>query len=481
MSKAHALKRNISNGQADDMTGHQANHTPLGGLAGLRPASDLDDGGTYDSVAEDLLAPRHTISAPAVSPVVAMPSSTLADDVVVGEQPVPRIAIHSFCERPETAGLLQQSASDRRLAKAHVTVKMGGMQAAVDYYSQHPTPELIIVESMQSGRLLLDQVEALAGVCESGVKVIVVGAVNDIQLYRELMKQGVSEYLVPPFGALHVIRAISNLFVNPETPYLGRTIACIGAKGGVGASTIAHNLAWSISELLQSNATLVDLDLSFGTTSLDFNQDPSQGVADALTNPDRLDQVLLERLLTKCTDRLSLFTAPGTLDQEYDIEPETYEMVIQQVRGTVPYVVLDLPHIWSKWVKQTILNADDVVIVAEPDLASLRNAKNLIDLVRAARPNDAPPQIVLNQMGVVNRPEISVKDFADALGLEPVLVLPYDPKLFGSAANNGQMIFEVNAKSKAAEGISHLATSLTKREAVAPTKPKKGLLPFIKR
>ncbi len=417
----------------------------------------------YDSVAEDLLNPQSGVSM-TLSPMAVPSAGDEAKEPELGEQPVPRIAIHAFCEKPETANLIQQSASDRRLAKAHVTVKMGGVQSAVDYFAANPTPELIIVESLKSGQVLLDQIDALAEVCEPGVKVIVVGAVNDIQLYRDLMKQGVSEYLVPPFTPLNVIRTVSNLFVDPSAPFVGRVVACIGAKGGVGSSTIAHNMAWSVSEKLQANTTLVDLDLSFGTAGLDFNQDPNQGIADALTNPDRVDTVLLERLLSKCTERLGLFAAPGTLDQEYEVDPEVYERVIQQIRGTVPFVVLDLPHTWSKWVKQTILNADDVVIVATPDLASLRNTKNMIDLVRAARPNDAPPQVVLNQVGVVNRPEIPVKDFAEALGVEPALVLPYDPKLFGVAANNGNMLYEINAKSKAAEGILHLASALTKRE-----------------
>jgi pilus assembly protein CpaE len=127
-------------------------------------------------------------------------------------------------------------------------------------------------------------------------------------------------------------------------------------------------------------------------------------------------------------------------------------------------VVLDLPHSWAAWTRRVLIGSDDLVVVATPDLASLRNAKNIVDMVRQARPNDAPPRLVLNQVGVPGRPEIPVKDFGEALGVTPSLVLPFDPKSFGQAANNGQMVGEVAPKSKAAEGIDHLAQLISRRE-----------------
>jgi pilus assembly protein CpaE len=137
-------------------------------------------------------------------------------------------------------------------------------------------------------------------------------------------------------------------------------------------------------------------------------------------------------------------------------------------------VALDLPHLWSNWMRRMLLSADDVVITAAPDLASLRNAKNIVDLVRGARPNDAPPHLVLNQIGMPGRPEIPVKDFAEALGLVNPLVVPFDAKLFGLAANNGQMIEEVNPRSKAAEVIQQLVQVITRREP--PPAPRKSAL-----
>ncbi|WP_417479312.1 AAA family ATPase [Maricaulis maris] len=392
----------------------------------------------------------------------------------VPDQPVPRISVGAFCERPETGALIHNAANDRRLAKAHVTVELGGLPAAIERYHDETTPNLLIIESGMRGRGLFDQLEELAGVCDPDTKVIIVGAANDISLYRELMKRGVSEYLVPPMTPMHVIRTISELFLDPEQPFAGKTIAFIGAKGGVGSSTIAHNCTWAMTEGMQSDAVLVDLDLSFGTAGLDFNQDPAQTLGDALAEPDRLDDALLDRLLVRCTDRLSLFSAPATLDREWDFGPQDYETVLEKVRRQAPYVALDLPHMWTPWVKQTLLAADQVVVTVSPDLASLRNAKNLFDLVAGARPNDEPPRVVINMAGMPKRPEIPIKDFAEALGTPPTLVLPFEPQLFGKAANNGQMITELDPKSKAAEGFSHLASLVSGRTPVAM--PKRSLI-----
>ena len=215
---------------------------------------------------------------------------------------------------------------------------------------------------------------------------------------------------------------------------------------------------------------LVDLDLAFGTAGLDFNQDPLQGVADALGEPDRLDPVLMDRMMARCTDRLSLFAAPASLDQDYDISADAFEEVTQKIRGAAPFVVLDLPHVWTAWKRRILLSSDDLVIVATPDLASLRNAKNLVDLVRRARPNDAAPRLILNQVGVPGRPEIPVKDFGEALDLVPALVLPFEPKLFGQAANNGQMLAEVAPRGKTTEALAELAQQISRREAPAPQK-----------
>lgn len=411
-------------------------------------------------------------ASPEASSASPPPSASFSGQAT--EANVPRINIHVFCAVPETAETAAKAAADRRMTKASTTVHSGGLAGAVEYYQNQPTPSLVIVESTDPAPVLLGLLDDLAEVCDSGTKVVVIGHANDIALYRALVARGVSEYLVAPLQTLGLINAVSTLYADPSAPFIGRSIAFVGAKGGVGASTIAHNFAYALTERIQTTAVVADFDLPFGTAGLDFNQDPLQGVADALSQPERLDPVLLERMMARCTDRLSLFAAPATLEDDYDITPDAYEEVATKIRSTAPFVIMDLPHLWSGWMRRTLLSADEVVIVATPDLASLRNAKNMIDLIRQARPNDAPPRLVLNQVGVPGRPEIPAKDFAAALDIDPSLILPFDPKLFGQAANNGQMLAEVNAKSKVVEGFEQLAQIISRRDP--PPAPKKTLL-----
>ncbi|MDX2236730.1 MAG: AAA family ATPase [Hyphomonadaceae bacterium] len=433
--------------------------------------------------AADLAVPEiepETLDDVAPPPQDDAPFAASFDDQLI--QPVPRITIHASCDRPEIARLIEEAAADRRLQRAEITVEEGGVEAALVRFASQPSPNLLIIDTTTPGSAMLRNLDRLAEVVEEGTKVVIIGAVNDIALFRELMRRGVSEYIVPPLQPLQLIKTISSLYASPDKPFAGRLIAVIGARGGVGASTIAHNIAWSISERQEVGATLMDLDLSFGTAALDFNQESQQTVADALLAPDRVDDVFLERIVTKQTQRLQILTAPATLEREFDLDPGAFETVIDRVRRAGPFVVLDLPHVWTTWMRQTLFAADDVVIVAAPDLASLRNAKNIIDLMKASRPYDAPPHVLLNMVGVPKRPEIPLKDFAEALGAEPVAAFAFDPALFGAAANNGQMIGESAPASKTALAIDAFAAQLTGRKIAEPKKA--GLaarLPFLKR
>jgi pilus assembly protein CpaE len=386
--------------------------------------------------------------------------------------PAPRVSVQAFCETVETAAAVQSAGEDRRLGKAHLKIQMGGMAAAIEAYRSAPTPNVIVLESDARTDLLagLDQ---LATVCDAGTRVVVIGRINDVMLYRELVRRGVSDYVLAPVGAIDVVRSICNLFSAPEAKAVGRIIAVVGAKGGVGASTISHNVAWAIARDLAMDAVVADLDLAFGTAGLDYNQDPPQGIADAVFSPDRVDTAFIDRLLSKCTDHLSLLAAPATLDRVYDFGTDAFDAVFDTLRATMPCIVLDIPHQWSGWTKRALIGADDILIVAAPDLANLRNAKNLFDLLKAARPNDRPPLYCLNQVGVPKRPEIAAAEFAKAIESQPVVSIPFEPQIFGSAANNGQMIAEISANHKSIEMFLQIAQRLTGR---SETKKQKSSL-----
>ena len=401
-------------------------------------------------------------------------SSPHADEYIA---PAPRVSVQAFCETVETAEAVRSAGEDRRLAKAHVTVQMGGMAAAVEAYSKGPTPNVIVLET--GGRNdILEGLDQLATVCDAGTRVVVIGGVHDVAPYRELVRRGVNDYVIGPVNTLDVVRSICSLFSASEAVAVGRMIAVVGAKGGVGASTVAHNVAWAIARDLALDSVVIDLDLAFGTAGLDYNQDPLQGIANAVFSPDRLDTSFMERLLAKCTDHLSLLAAPASLDRVYDLGAEAFDSIFDTMRMTTPCIVLDVPHQWSAWTKRALVGADDILIVAEPDLANLRNTKNMLTVLKAARPNDRPPVYCLNQTRMPKRPEIDARGFTKTIEAPPIATIPFDSRLFGTAANNGQMIAELAARHRTTQTFLQIAQRLTGR---AEIKRRRSLLsPVLK-
>jgi pilus assembly protein CpaE len=370
---------------------------------------------------------------------------------------IPKIDIAAFCTSADVAAAIKTGALDRRMARANVAVRDGGLDEAAALYRGTPSPNLVVVESDDDKARLMERIEALALECITGTKVIVVGRSNDIDLYRDLLEMGVSDYLLAPLDPMTFVAAVSRCFRSSVEEKLGRIIAFIGAKGGTGSSTIAHNVAAAMVDRSDANVLVADLDLQFGTVGLDFDVEPPQGMADVLEGADRVDEVLLERIAVKHSERLHLIPAAAGFDRSFDLKESDIERLLDVARSSSWHLVLDLPHIWTQWTKKALLSADEIIITATPDLASMRNAKNMIESLKKARPNDPPPRLVLNKVATPKCPEIKPKDFAAAVNLDQSVTVPFEPQLFGKAANDGRMVTESARNSKAARAMSELA------------------------
>ncbi|MEP2944146.1 MAG: AAA family ATPase [Hyphomicrobiales bacterium] len=394
-------------------------------------------------------------------------------------RPIPRISIQAFCETESLHQSIGTFAADRRIARAHVKTHMGGTRAAIEFYQSAPTPNVVIVESDLDSDALINELNLLANVCDADTKVIVIGNRNDVELYRRLMKFGVSEYLVAPLSTIDLISSLGDMFTAPDAEPLGRTIAFVGAKGGSGSSSIAQNTAWSISELFENDVIIADFDFAGGTVGLNFNQDPAQTIADALVSSEKLDGTYLDRILTKCTDHLNLLTAPAILDRMYEYTEEEIDGLVEVAQSSVPYFVMDLPYLWNDWMAATLTSADEVVITTTPDLAGLRNAKNLFDTLKQKRKTDPKPHIILNQVDRSKETEIKVGAFEDALETKVTLSIPFEPVVFGTAMNNGQMIAESNPRSPTVAKFKALAANLTGRTEAASMEKSGMKVPFL--
>jgi pilus assembly protein CpaE len=405
-----------------------------------------------------------------------------AIEVASGARLIPRITIQAFCEHSQTAELVEAAVHDRRMSKVALTTHNGGLEGAIETYRSNPTPNLILVETSLPTEEIPGALERLAEVCDAATRLIVLGHVNDVVLYRELIRSGVSEYIVLPASAQQIVSAITELFAAEGAAPIGRTIGFVAAKGGAGASTVAHNVAWAVSQTLRQDVLILDMDFAFGTAGLNFNQDPPHGIADAIGASQKMDQILLDRLSSKAANHVSLLTAPVVLDKTFDFEERDFEQIVELAQKSTPVVVLDIPHIWSAWVRHTIATIDEVIIVAEPDLANLRNAKNLSDTIKALRPTESEPLLVLNQVGMPRRPEIPANEFATSVECKLLGQVGFDASTFGTAANNGQMIAEVAANHRANEMFRLIGMHVTGRNTPERVASKASLkLPFLKK
>jgi pilus assembly protein CpaE len=396
-------------------------------------------------------------------------------EIAGGARLIPRITIQAFCEHSQTAQLVESAIHDRRMSKVALTTHNGGVDGAVETYKANPTPNLIIVETSLPPQEIPGALERLAEVCDATTRVVVLGHVNDVLLYRELIRAGISEYIVLPATAQQIVSTLTDLFASENSAPIGRTIGFVSAKGGAGGSTVAHNVAWAIATALRQDTLILDMDLAFGTVGLNFNQDPPHGLADAMLANQKVDQTMLDRLMSKAASHISLLTAPVTLDNTFDFEERDFEQVLEMCQNSVPAVILDIPHAWNAWVRHTLATIDEVVIVAEPDLANLRNAKNLADTIKALRPTETAPRLVLNKIGLPKRPEITAAEFAGSVDCQLVGQIPFEGALFGTAANNGQMIAEIAANHKINEVYRSIGMMVTGRHAAAAGERTSGL------
>lgn len=382
---------------------------------------------------------------------------------------LPHLTVSVFCLRPDTLAAIKRASGDRRLTRVKTEVSDGGIAQARRIFEKRLTPSLLIVEVSTKGEVLLQELESLADVCDPKTKVVVIGVENDIGLYRTLMGRGIAEYLVGAITPLAYVATIQKLFTQDAATQLGKVYAFMGAKGGVGASTLAQNVAWTIAEEQGSPTLLLDLDFRFGSAAVNLDLKPVTGLEKYVSESDKLDAALLDRLIVQRGDHLSVL--PGFADPLGDVEPapEAIERLIEIARASFPHVVVDLPQDWSVANRDALTSADEVIVVATPDLPNLRNVRVLMQRLRSLRPNDAPPHLVLNLCRMPRRKEIFADKFAKSIGAEKYATIAFDSAIFGSAAADGRAIREQAPRSKAQASIQHLSRVLTGQGKNGPT------------
>ncbi|MCH8237499.1 MAG: AAA family ATPase [Proteobacteria bacterium] len=377
-----------------------------------------------------------------------------------------RIKIQAFLLHKGSVAAVESLKEDRLFFRSTFDIQEGGIDKAITYLADKTTPALLIVETAATQDKMFEQLEALANVCAPETQLLLIGAQNDIELFRTLIAEGISDYLISPATGAQLKDSMHKIFMaGPDSGNDGRVIAFAGMTGGAGSSVLSHNVAHELAAIYDEQVMILDLDISYGTAALDYNQQPRQTIVDALTQTGNLDAATLNQYFQEFGEtKLSVLGSPASLSTGLQITSQPLEALMKVVKPMAEFIILDIPHMWDTWINDSLAAADEVVLVCRPDLTNLRNAKNVVEYLGPKRGVDAPTRLILNKTGEAKKADLSAKDFKDALALEPALSIPYDPEAFGRALNNGEMMSKASAKSKATEGIIELAKLVSARE-----------------
>jgi pilus assembly protein CpaE len=310
-------------------------------------------------------------------------------------------------------------------------IKRGGIAKAIRYLATERSPETIIVD-ISCSEMPASQVHDLAELCEPGVTMIAIGDRNDIGLYRDLVQAGVSEYIVKPVTAQLFAKALSAALTvkdaNPTSRKRGKAIAIVGARGGVGATTLATNLAWYLANRQNRRVVLLDLDLQSGDCALALNLPPTPGLREALVNPLRIDGVFLERAVAVHGERLFVLSTEEPLRADAGFSPEAVETLVDALRTQFHYVIADVSRIPAVPYRRALDIADVRVIVADQTLRSVRDTIRLRETLGEGDPTHSN-LLVVNRSGEGGRHAMTLEEMA-RVRLRPKCVIPFRPKLF---------------------------------------------------
>lgn len=377
---------------------------------------------------------------------------------------LPRVSIDIFVTTGDVKYSAERFASDRRVRRCSVSIKQGGLAAAGSHYATHQPAAMIVVETGDGDEDVVSDIERLASYCPPETRVIVIGGANDVCLYRNLLRIGVSDYLLKPVAASSLVAAVGEALMEDEgEAKAGAVTVVMGARGGAGASTIAHNLACAFSSKLDTTTALLDLNPGFGVCGMQFDLQPTRTLADAVKEGDNLDADVLDRLIQWRDKRLGILAAPAGEDPRFPQEPGRAARVLDFARRIAQRVVVDAPSGWSTWTEEAIENADSLVIVATPDLPSLRNARMLRDALKRLRPNDQPPAFVLNRLRGGAEPLVPATEFERVLNTR-IAARIVESAAIQSAEMNGRPLLEAAPESAQSREIAALAVKLSGRE-----------------
>ncbi len=341
----------------------------------------------------------------------------------------------------------------------------GGLRNAIQSLSVSASPQILLVDMSESGDPIHD-ITSLAEVCEPGTVVIAMGQVNDVRLYRDLLLSGLQDYLLKPISPDALRDAISHAQMTLNAPkhddgakaHQHVSVAVIGSRGGVGASTIATSLAWLLSDRMGHLTGFLDLDVHFGTGALALDLEPGRGLTDAIDNPSRIDGLFIERAMIKANEKLSILSAEAAISSPIMTDGAAFFQLQEEFRAAFEHTVIDLPRSMVIAYPHLLNDVNVAIVVCELTLASARDTIRILAWLKA-NASHCQTLVVANKVST-SALEISRKDFEGSIERKIDLMLPSDAKVTAQAAKLGKPVVEAARSSKLASGIASIAEQL---------------------
>lgn len=352
------------------------------------------------------------------------------------EYVLPRLNIAVYSVGNHLADIAGQIMLDRRFINSKISIFGGGINAAINYYKDNITPDTLIIEIDSDLNTMMDELFQLSDVCDANTRVVVAGKMNDVDLYKELIRNGISEYLVLPTTPTGLISVINTVYQDKAAAPMSPAIAFIGAMGGVGTSIIAQSVALSISNSYNIDTIFVDLDAAYPMTSLSWSAENSKNIGSLISaSHGHVDDAMLKSCLVKISNNLSLLTTPSDPILDWDFKHKNlFEESIKVARQLSDYTIIDIPSGYLSVEKQAaLLNVSDVFIIAEPTIKGIRNLSILYDAIMKLRPNDPAPKVILNKLDIPDATHLDDKMIKDNTGIAPTATIRYLPEVLDLA------------------------------------------------
>ncbi|MBB3861410.1 pilus assembly protein CpaE [Novosphingobium hassiacum] len=338
----------------------------------------------------------------------------------------------------------------------------GGLRNAIQSLSITASPNILMVDLSESGDPLND-INALAEVCEPGTVVIAVGQVNDVRLYRDLIASGIQDYLLKPLNPGQIRDALvqaQTIFTTPKSHDASAvkrhvSTAVVGTRGGVGASTVATSLAWLFSTDHKLPTALLDLDVHFGTGALTLDLEPGRGLTDAIDNPSRIDGLFIERAMIRANDNLAILSAEAPISSPLMTDGSAFVQLEEEFRQAFEMTVIDMPRNMLINFPHLLSDVNVVVLATELSLAGARDAIRLLSWLKSNAQHARPIIVATKVQPGAN--EISKADFEASIERKINFMVPYDIKGASNAAKLGQTFVAANRASKAGGVLRDIA------------------------